>query len=185
MTKWAFLVLAAAMLQAPFSYAAFAEKDLFTVWEAKAKQYYEVQEEGLRAAIDEKIRKGVEAAKAEGRNLDGDGQKLALQVVRSVEYQYLIDRMFCVELSAKSTSGFDLPAFQKCAETRVAASEEYFRFASYYGDQFPKEWNACGAKTCLLGLEARYPPFPFMRSIGQDFHAYDSVSLLACVKERI
>lgn len=151
----------------------------------KSETLYEVQEEGVRAHMDKKIRNGPEIAKAEGRTIEANGQKALLEILRMAQYQYLIDRMVCIEEELATKLTIDLPTFQRCSERRVAASMEYFRFAGSYGDQFAKEWNACQAKTRLFNLEVRYPPFPFMRTVGQEFRAYDSASLLACVKSRI
>ncbi|HVJ76952.1 MAG TPA: hypothetical protein VM620_03910 [Hyphomicrobium sp.] len=164
-------------------------------WQTRAREIYSNQETVVRHEIEKKTKEYLAIAKSEGRELSEEAQRLMRTTTQNVEYQYLLDRMFCAEQFLKSKkypfTGDDkerdraMLIFNECDNIRSAASLELFRFASHYGNQFPHEWNACLAKHRLLTLEARYPPFAFMRSIGHEYEAYDAAELLACVKSRI
>lgn len=164
-------------------------------WQTRAREMYSNLEPVVRHAIEMKIKKSLTVAKSEGRDLSEEAQRLIRTTIQNVEYQYLLDRMFCTEQLLRSKkypfTGDDkerdraLLISKECYDIRSAASFEFFSFASHYGDQFPHEWNACAAKHRLLTLESRYPPFAFMRSIGHKYEAYDAAELLACVKSRI
>jgi hypothetical protein len=94
-----------------------------------------------------------------------------------VVYQYLINMELCFKRVGDLTS---------CINNLTEISGEMFYFVQSYRDLDEKGLNisSCEAKTRLIQMELRYPPYDWMKIKGYEQpKAYDAKAFLECVRK--
>lgn len=149
-----------------------------------AQLLYKANEEQSKETVSEKMKVAHEAMKARGTETPKNIEDVRAAVIY-VTYQYLIDFLVCAE---KEPPGDGASANEACTIKRSGSSREMNQFMADYGGlhSINRSMTLCMAKTRLIQVELRYPPYQFMtEGVPELPRAYDAGLFLECVKSRL
>lgn len=144
------------------------------------REIYEKSEEEVRQRVDANVeafaREGEERNK---RPLTNEELHALRYLSIDVEYQKLVEMLTCVEKIVAIAGEQDLT--ERCYRDRLFYAEEMFRSTIDY-----TTLTKCKAKTRLIELEMRYPPYAFMLEARKDGpQAVDAKAFMECAKSSL
>ena len=144
-----------------------------------AREIYEKSEEEVRQRVEANVeslaREGEERNK---RPLSSEELQAVRYLSIDAEYQKLVEMLTCVEKVAAISGENDLT--ERCYRDRLFYAEEMFRSSMDY-----PTLAKCKAKTRLIEIEMRYPPYAFMLDDRKEGpQAVDAKAFLECAKSR-
>lgn len=144
------------------------------------REIYEKSEEEVRQRVDANVeafaREGEERNK---RPLTNEELRALRYLSIDVEYQKLVEMLTCVEKIVAIAGEQDLT--ERCYRDRLFYAEEMFRSSIDY-----TTLTKCKAKTRLIEIEMRYPPYAFMLEDRKDGpQAVDAKAFMECAKSSL
>lgn len=157
-----------------------AAPDLSDEQRQATREIYERSEEEVRQRVDANIASFTrEAEERNKRPLTSEELQTVRDLAIDAEYQKLVEMLTCVEKVAAIAGENDLT--ERCYRDRLFFAEEMFRASMDY-----RTLISCKAKTRLLEIEMRYPPYAFMLEDRKDPpQAVDARAFLECAKSRL
>ena len=144
------------------------------------REIYEKSEEEVRQRVDANVetlaREGEERNK---RPLTSEELRTLRYLSIDVEYQKLAEMLTCVEKVVAIAGEKDLT--ERCYRDRLFYAEEMFRSSMDY-----RTLTKCKAKSRLIEIEMRYPPYAFMLEDRKDGpQVVDAKAFMECAKSSL
>jgi hypothetical protein len=145
-----------------------------------AREIYEKSEEEVRQRVDASVEALAREGEERNKRPFTSGELQALRYVSiDAEYQKLVEMLTCAEKIAAIAGEIDLT--ERCYRDRLFYAEEMFRSSMDY-----PTLTKCKARTRLLDIEMRYPPYAFMLEGRKDGpQAVDAKAFLECAKSKL
>src|SRR5262245_54961195 len=145
-----------------------------------AREIYEKSEEEVRQRVEADVESLAREGEERNKRPFTSEELLALRYLSiESEYQQLVEMLTCAEKIAAIAGEIDLT--ERCYRDRLFYADEMFRSSMDY-----PTLTQCKAKTRLIEIEMRYPPYAFMLEGRKDGpQAVDAKAFLECANSKL